>query len=929
MFDTQSIEDWKRIRLNEKVLTSDNQFDVNEENDEIRAWSQYQTNNGENILEQNPIRRKLRKQDENGVEKILSFIDKRRPQRQKNLEFSYRLFLGTMSEILEKLNQTHIDDDFTLYHLSIIYIDSVFRGISQVMFANNPLTGIIITIGLFIGNWQLAFYGLFGTCVSTMTAYLFQVNPSSIQSGLFGYNGCLIGMGIGYFSFSNSPQLLIPILFLCVFATIFSIGIGKILVERLRIPPFTFSFQVCVWIWLLASYKSRYFLIDGTILSPQLLTTYQTKLNVTYQTYTVREQFRGFFSGVAQVYFIDNPYTGAIILVGVALCSRISAFFAFFGSLTGQLTASYLLGVSPQSIIAGLWGYNSVLTCQALGGMFFVLNGYIIWIIIIYASLMTVIIQSALSSFLTACGMPTLTFPFTFICWIFCLIGGSKYMIAIELNAVSLPEDHRKRLKFSNLVQHQFQTFNYFQYLNFSKQENLVWEQLLQIEKVSLPILINSYICENNLKVLKKFYQHNPNIFNHSDENNRSPLHISVSYGNFKITRWLIEKVHLDINVIDKFGNTPLFDALTNQHYHLMNYLYQHGARFSSRKSKQLSFILNGFIFDENIFGIDLLLSCGLNPNGPDIEGRNALHIAVINNKYHLVRYLMENYPIWLELRDIFLQKPLNYASYFNHSNIEQYLFETIQSNSVPLIFNGKSILNELTYENLRDNNVVRSNCFYPFLFNLILIQKDAHLLKEFIDDHKDINIFELVDYDYRTIAHYAADQGHLETFEYLFSNISEEDFIRILFQEDRWKLSAIDHIYINNHTELIEFIEKYFSNQQICFTPTSNSSDKDLLEKWEKIYLFNHLAATGQSERIEHLFQRKYFDSNQFYHDYNYRTAAHYAAANGHMNVIQILIRYNFVGLFQPDRWGLTPYHHAKLNHFEDVSDLLIYKTF
>ena len=156
MFDTQSIEDWKRIRLNEKVLTSDNQFDVNEENDEIRAWSQYQTNNGENILEQNPIRRKLRKQDENGVEKILNFIDKCRPQRQKNLEFSYRLFLGTMSEILEKLNQTHIDDDFTLYRLSIIYIDSVFRGISQVMFANNPLTGIIITIGLFIGNWQLA-----------------------------------------------------------------------------------------------------------------------------------------------------------------------------------------------------------------------------------------------------------------------------------------------------------------------------------------------------------------------------------------------------------------------------------------------------------------------------------------------------------------------------------------------------------------------------------------------------------------------------------------------------------------------------------------------------------------------------------------------------------------------------------------------------
>jgi ankyrin repeat protein len=100
-------------------------------------------------------------------------------------------------------------------------------------------------------------------------------------------------------------------------------------------------------------------------------------------------------------------------------------------------------------------------------------------------------------------------------------------------------------------------------------------------------------------------------------------------------------------------------------------------------------------------------------------------------------------------------------------------------------------------------------------------------------------------------------------------------------------------------------------------------------LENWEKIFLFHRLASSGQSQRIEHLFQRKYFLPNQFYHDYLKRTPAHSAAANGHINVIQVLLKYNFIGLFQSDQWGLTPFHHAQLNHFKPIQQLLILTKF
>ena len=53
------------------------------------------------------------------------------------------------------------------------------------------------------------------------------------------------------------------------FSTVFAMAIGKILVQRLEISPFTFSFQICTWMWLLGALRYSYFFVNGTILSPR------------------------------------------------------------------------------------------------------------------------------------------------------------------------------------------------------------------------------------------------------------------------------------------------------------------------------------------------------------------------------------------------------------------------------------------------------------------------------------------------------------------------------------------------------------------------------------------------------------------------------------------------------------------------------------
>lgn len=52
------------------------------------------------------------------------------------------------------------------------FIDWVLRGISQVVFVNNPISGILILVGLLVQSPWLALNGYVATVVSTMTALL-------------------------------------------------------------------------------------------------------------------------------------------------------------------------------------------------------------------------------------------------------------------------------------------------------------------------------------------------------------------------------------------------------------------------------------------------------------------------------------------------------------------------------------------------------------------------------------------------------------------------------------------------------------------------------------------------------------------------------------------------------------------------------------
>ena len=81
----------------------------------------------------------------------------------------------------------------------LAFIDSCLRGVGQVCFMNNPVTGLAILVAMFVAEPWLGFAGVLGVVVSTLAAIVIGMDRGAIRAGLFGFNGILVGAGLSLF----------------------------------------------------------------------------------------------------------------------------------------------------------------------------------------------------------------------------------------------------------------------------------------------------------------------------------------------------------------------------------------------------------------------------------------------------------------------------------------------------------------------------------------------------------------------------------------------------------------------------------------------------------------------------------------------------------------------------------------------------------
>lgn len=312
------------------------------------------------------------------------------------------------------------------------FLDSVCRGIGQVMLQNNRYAGLIFLAGIFYNSIMLGCAVLLGTIVSTATAMLLGADRSHVRAGLFGFNGALVAIALLYFLEPNSLTFAY-VMFAAACSSIVMAALMTFL-GQWNIPALTAPFVCTTLLFILAC--ARFGRLHSTGVLP---TAGLPKAATIDGIVTISTLAEGVLTGVAQVFFQDNFITGMLFLLGLLISSRKACGAAILGSLVGALVA-WGMGAAEPAIRSGAFGFNCVLTAIVFSGGFFVLNtasaayGTL-------AVVTTAVVFAAISAALEPLGMPALTSPFVLVVWLFLLASPNFLQIRKPSENNTLPTE--------------------------------------------------------------------------------------------------------------------------------------------------------------------------------------------------------------------------------------------------------------------------------------------------------------------------------------------------------------------------------------------------------------------------------------------------------------------------------------------------------
>lgn len=324
------------------------------------------------------------------------------------------------------------------------FVDWCLRGIGQVVFQNNPVSGLIILGALFFNSPIYGAIAVFGVVISTATAVLLQADKGLIRDGLFGFNGALVALALIAFTSEDFHYGAVPSVYLTVYIAFGSAMTAMVftslanLLGPHRVAPLTMPFVLVGWLFLFAVLK--FHSIDaGPLAKPVSPTQYDGTVQ-----YTLATWYKGIGNAIGQIFFQDNWISGYLIVLGIAVNSRVSAIMALLGANVAAFVA-VVYGAPEGAISDGLFGYNAALTAIALGGFFLVLTPASA-LYTLFGVVVSTWLWASVAIFLEPIGMPVLTSTFVIVTWLMLIgVNGFAALVPIAPADAVTPEANRRR----------------------------------------------------------------------------------------------------------------------------------------------------------------------------------------------------------------------------------------------------------------------------------------------------------------------------------------------------------------------------------------------------------------------------------------------------------------------------------------------------
>lgn len=321
------------------------------------------------------------------------------------------------------------------------FINYSLRGVGQVVFINNPLSGLLILLALFISSPWIGLMSLVAVVSSTVTAIALKLDRDTIRSGIYGYNGVLVGAALATFGLSGNGGWNwwwgIAVIIFSALTTVIMKTFGNWWFSTFKCPPLTLPFNIATLLFL-----------GLVMLFPQSL--FQLGETAIAETPTVPIEVTRLLAslpiGFGQVFLAHKLIAGSLILLAVAICTPFGAVVGLVGAALG-VVAGLIFTIAPEDLYAGLWGYNSILSAMAIGGIFYAPNLRSLFLSA-GCAFGTALAVPVLGTILTKpFGLPVLTLPFCLVTIAF-FVFLQRFMpslLPVAPNTITTPEEHRQR----------------------------------------------------------------------------------------------------------------------------------------------------------------------------------------------------------------------------------------------------------------------------------------------------------------------------------------------------------------------------------------------------------------------------------------------------------------------------------------------------
>lgn len=286
----------------------------------------------------------------------------------------------------------------------LLWVQASLRGISQIFFVNNWISGLLILIAVGIYDLHMAFFMLLGSVVQMLVG-ITQRHGDIAKDGLMGFNGALVGAFTGFAHLPLAMQFLATILgaMACVplhdvFTWLFSLS-G---LRRAKLPVSTAPFCTAAGVLTI---------LTTPFVNPEAIKPAETIGHGFL--YTLGNSF-------AEVVLVDGWVSGLLIIIALFIGDRMIGVFGLLGMVIAAFAAFFIEGADTAA--SGLQEYSAVLVAIALGAVFW--NDKKLSVRII-AAILAALVTIAVEDLLELTPIPVYTWPFLITMWIF-MLAGSK-----------------------------------------------------------------------------------------------------------------------------------------------------------------------------------------------------------------------------------------------------------------------------------------------------------------------------------------------------------------------------------------------------------------------------------------------------------------------------------------------------------------------